>query len=194
LLLWLTCANFGMGSVRIWSGEERLTLPCRTICRKARSRHGFSCMYSIYKYDLYPSHTVLSLPSPLHCVDVACFKECRLIHHFSTTSSPSRLFSLITFSLLRSWKLSPSTKMKLSSFLLPLTCLANGATALSAAGWKGQSIYQVITDRFARTDGSTTAACNAANGVYCGGTWRGIINHLDYIQNMGFTAVSTICG
>ncbi|PQE04128.1 hypothetical protein CJF31_00003239 [Rutstroemia sp. NJR-2017a BVV2] len=81
------------------------------------------------------------------------------------------------------------TKMKLSSFLLPLTCLANGATALSAAGWRGQSIYQVITDRFARTDGSTTAACNAANGVYCGGTWRGIINHLDYIQNMGFTAI-----
>ncbi|PQE33091.1 hypothetical protein CJF32_00007648 [Rutstroemia sp. NJR-2017a WRK4] len=79
--------------------------------------------------------------------------------------------------------------MKLSSFLLPLTCLASGATALSAAGWKGQSIYQVITDRFARTDGSTTAACNAANGVYCGGTWRGIINHLDYIQNMGFTAI-----
>jgi alpha-amylase len=84
--------------------------------------------------------------------------------------------------------------MKLSSFLLPLTCLANGATALSAAGWRGQSIYQVITDRFARTDGSTTAACNAASGVYCGGTWRGIINHLDYIQNMGFTAVSKICG
>lgn len=44
-----------------------------------------------------------------------------------------------------------------------------------------------MTDRFARTDGSTTAACNLND--YCGGTWQGLINHLDYIQGMGFTAV-----
>jgi alpha-amylase len=25
--------------------------------------------------------------------------------------------------------------------------------------------------------------------VYCGGSWEGIINNLDYIQNMGFDAV-----
>ena len=25
--------------------------------------------------------------------------------------------------------------------------------------------------------------------MYCGGTWQGIIKHLDYIQGMGFTAV-----
>lgn len=43
--------------------------------------------------------------------------------------------------------------------------------------------------RYARTDGSTTATCNVADGNYCGGSWRGIINELDYIQNMGFTAV-----
>ncbi|EAU35425.1 hypothetical protein ATEG_03623 [Aspergillus terreus NIH2624] len=46
-----------------------------------------------------------------------------------------------------------------------------------------------MTDRFARTDGSTTAACNTTAGLYCGGTWRGTINHLDYIQGMGFDAV-----
>ncbi|KAL2868005.1 alpha-amylase [Aspergillus lucknowensis] len=46
-----------------------------------------------------------------------------------------------------------------------------------------------MTDRFARTDGSTTQACNATEGLYCGGTWRGMINHLDYIQGMGFDAV-----
>ncbi|KAK0970451.1 hypothetical protein LTR54_017953 [Friedmanniomyces endolithicus] len=44
-----------------------------------------------------------------------------------------------------------------------------------------------MTDRFARTDGSTTAACNLND--YCGGTWQGLINRLDYIQGMGFTAV-----
>lgn len=50
----------------------------------------------------------------------------------------------------------------------------------------------VLTDRFARTDGSTTAACNTGSQIYCGGTRQGIINHLDYIQNMGFTAVGDL--
>lgn len=62
------------------------------------------------------------------------------------------------------------------------------AQCLNAAGWRSQSIYQVLTDRFARTDGSTTAACDLSE--YCGGTWQGIISQLDYIQDMGFTAVS----
>ena len=60
--------------------------------------------------------------------------------------------------------------------------------AASAADWRGRSIYQVVTDRFARTDNSTTASCSNLND-YCGGSWQGIINRLDYIQNMGFTAV-----
>ncbi|RAL07534.1 alpha-amylase [Aspergillus homomorphus CBS 101889] len=46
-----------------------------------------------------------------------------------------------------------------------------------------------MTDRFARTDGSTTAPCNTTAGLYCGGTWRGLIGHLDYIEGMGFDAV-----
>ncbi|KAL2128834.1 hypothetical protein VTI74DRAFT_8580 [Chaetomium olivicolor] len=64
-----------------------------------------------------------------------------------------------------------------------------GVAALSAAEWRKQSIYQVVVDRFARTDLSTTAQCNPSNQVYCGGTWRGLISKLDYIQGMGFTAV-----
>jgi alpha-amylase len=64
-----------------------------------------------------------------------------------------------------------------------------GASALSATEWRKQSIYQVVTDRFARTDSSTTAPCNTADQVYCGGTWRGLISKLDYIKGMGFTAV-----
>ncbi|GIZ49246.1 hypothetical protein CKM354_001227800 [Cercospora kikuchii] len=58
---------------------------------------------------------------------------------------------------------------------------------LTPAQWRSQSIYQVMTDRFVRSDGSTTAPCNIND--YCGGTWRGIINQLDYIEQMGFTAV-----
>ncbi|GKT42439.1 acid alpha-amylase [Colletotrichum spaethianum] len=63
-----------------------------------------------------------------------------------------------------------------------------GASALDAAGWRNQSIYQVITDRFATSDGSTPA-CDVTPGLYCGGTWKGITNKLDYIQNLGATAV-----
>jgi alpha-amylase len=72
----------------------------------------------------------------------------------------------------------------LSSSLALLTVVQG----LSPSGWRAQSIYQVMTDRFARTDGSTTASCDLSD--YCGGTWQGLINHLDYIQNMGSTAVS----
>lgn len=53
--------------------------------------------------------------------------------------------------------------------------------------WKSRSIYQVLTDRFARTDGSTQACNNLGN--YCGGTYKGLIRELDYIQNMGFDAI-----
>lgn len=46
-----------------------------------------------------------------------------------------------------------------------------------------------MTDRFARTDGATDAPCDPIAAPYCGGTWRGIIDKLDYIQGMGFDAI-----
>ncbi|EED14962.1 alpha-amylase, putative [Talaromyces stipitatus ATCC 10500] len=55
--------------------------------------------------------------------------------------------------------------------------------------WRSRSVYFLLTDRFARSDNSTTAECDAQLGHYCGGSWQGIINQLDYIQNMGFTAI-----
>jgi alpha-amylase len=61
--------------------------------------------------------------------------------------------------------------------------------AASRDQWLGRSVYQVVTDRFARTDNSTTASCDAGRGEYCGGSLRGIINKLDYIQELGFDAV-----
>jgi hypothetical protein len=61
--------------------------------------------------------------------------------------------------------------------------------AAATADWRSRSIYQVLTDRFARTDNSETAPCDTGAGLYCGGSFQGIINKLDYIQNLGFSAV-----
>ncbi|KAI1752466.1 alpha-amylase [Xylaria castorea] len=76
--------------------------------------------------------------------------------------------------------------MKVSALLLAALG-AISAQALSTSDWTKQSIYQVLTDRFARPDGSTSACSDFRS--YCGGTWQGIIKKLDYIQQMGFTAI-----
>jgi glycosidase len=47
---------------------------------------------------------------------------------------------------------------------------------------------QGITDRFARP-ANVTAACNVNDRKYCGGTHAALIDELDYIQQMGFSAV-----
>jgi alpha-amylase len=64
---------------------------------------------------------------------------------------------------------------------------ARPSSAAGASDWAARSIYQVVTDRYALPNGSTTATCNLNN--YCGGTWNAITQNLDYIQNMGFTAL-----
>jgi alpha-amylase len=53
--------------------------------------------------------------------------------------------------------------------------------------WKSRTIYQLLTDRFARSDNNRRDCSNL--GKYCGGTFRGIINNLDYIHEMGFDAI-----
>ena len=81
--------------------------------------------------------------------------------------------------------------MRVLDALLAVLSLLPAAQALSPAEWRSQSIYQVVTDRFARTDESTTAHCDLTKQDYCGGSWNGIVKKLDYIQEMGFTAVSS---
>ncbi|KAI9736785.1 MAG: hypothetical protein M1834_000989 [Cirrosporium novae-zelandiae] len=61
--------------------------------------------------------------------------------------------------------------------------------AATAKQWRSRSIYQVVTDRYALTSGSTSKPCDPALGIYCGGTWKGLTKKLDYIKNMGFDAV-----
>jgi alpha-amylase len=73
-----------------------------------------------------------------------------------------------------------------SSVALVLAGLAGWSSAATPDQWAQRSIYQVITDRFARS-ADQNAACNITQ--YCGGTWAGLVDQLDYIQNMGFTAV-----
>jgi alpha-amylase len=45
----------------------------------------------------------------------------------------------------------------------------------------------VLTDRFARNNGSTKGCDNL--GAYCGGGYVGLKNNLDYIHGMGFDAI-----
>ena len=53
--------------------------------------------------------------------------------------------------------------------------------------WKSRTIYELLTDRFARTGGDYKVGCDLSK--YCGGTFQGIQQHLDYIAGMGFNAI-----
>jgi glycosidase len=56
--------------------------------------------------------------------------------------------------------------------------------------WRDQMIYQIMIDRFA--DGDVNNDMNVeltAPGRFHGGDWQGVIDHLDYLQNLGVTAL-----
>jgi len=65
----------------------------------------------------------------------------------------------------------------------------NISSAATPEQRRTRSIYQLLTDRFARTDSSTTAPCADGYQGFCGGSWKGIESHLDYIQGMDFDAI-----
>lgn len=73
-----------------------------------------------------------------------------------------------------------SLTMRSSVLNLAALALVGLSNAANVTEWKSQAIYQVMIDRYARTDGSTTAECEVSK--FCGGTWAGLIKHLDYIQ------------
>ena len=70
-------------------------------------------------------------------------------------------------------------------FSLLLLLLISSISSRTKSEWKSRSIYQVLTDRFART--SDTGSCTLSK--YCGGNYKGIIQKLDYIKGMGFNAI-----
>jgi len=71
---------------------------------------------------------------------------------------------------------------------IPLVTFVSGA---SQDDWRRRSVYQLMTDRFSRTDDTDNTPCDVLK--YCNGTYKGLINHLDWIQDMGFTAVCLPC-
>ncbi|KAJ7053827.1 glycoside hydrolase family 13 protein [Mycena amicta] len=74
--------------------------------------------------------------------------------------------------------------------LLPLLLASPmPSLAASAADWASRSIYQLVTDRFALPPSSSNTPCDTSHRTFCGGSWTGISDHLDYIQGMGFDAI-----
>eukprot|EP01137_Pigoraptor_chileana_P026263 Opistho-2@96975 len=59
--------------------------------------------------------------------------------------------------------------------------------AATAEQWRGRTIYQLLTDRFAQAQDPSSTCSNLKD--YCGGTFKGIEAQLDYIQGMGFDAI-----
>ena len=58
---------------------------------------------------------------------------------------------------------------------------------LAQQKWKKRSVYFLLTDRFEKSTAGGSACTNLSN--YCGGTFKGLTNGLDYIKGMGFDAV-----
>ena len=69
--------------------------------------------------------------------------------------------------------------------------LAVGAAEKEERKWQDETVYSLMIDRFNNGDqtNDTGVDINDPNG-YHGGDFQGIIDQLDYIKEMGFTAIS----
>lgn len=76
--------------------------------------------------------------------------------------------------------------MKINHFLA-LGLILSLVLAGTPEEWKSRTIYQLLTDRYSRGNGDTSDCPDL--GQYCGGTFKGITDHLDYIKNLGFDAI-----
>lgn len=74
--------------------------------------------------------------------------------------------------------------------LLLVFLLINMINCASIDAWRNRTIYQLLTDRFARplTNSKPFGQCGNWND-YCGGTFQGIEERLDFIASMGFDAI-----
>ncbi|RXK40840.1 alpha-amylase [Tremella mesenterica] len=79
--------------------------------------------------------------------------------------------------------------------LVGLTSL-HSVHAATADDWRGRSLYQIITDRFAPPSDTAPArtsplpsTCDPLAQTWCGGTWLSIIDKLDYLQGMGIDSI-----
>eukprot|EP01102_Stenamoeba_stenopodia_P013174 TRINITY_DN4238_c0_g1_i1.p1 TRINITY_DN4238_c0_g1~~TRINITY_DN4238_c0_g1_i1.p1 ORF type:complete len:467 (+),score=100.77 TRINITY_DN4238_c0_g1_i1:205-1605(+) len=76
---------------------------------------------------------------------------------------------------------------RVSVLFVLLALLFVGVHSATKEQWYSRTIYQLLTDRFAQDTFSTNGCDNLSD--YCGGTWQGITNNLDYITGMGFDAI-----
>lgn len=76
--------------------------------------------------------------------------------------------------------------MKFACSLAIASSLALAAQTKTVEEWKKRSVYQLLTDRY-NFKGASAACLDLHN--YCGGTFSGITEKLDYIQGMGFDAI-----
>ncbi|MBM7579774.1 alpha-amylase family glycosyl hydrolase [Jeotgalibacillus terrae] len=88
--------------------------------------------------------------------------------------------------------------MRRVSALLLITILLFNSAFLSSAGavekeerkWQDESIYFLMVDRFSNGDTSNDLTVDTQDPLaYHGGDFQGIINELDHIEEMGFTAI-----
>ncbi|ALC91893.1 alpha-amlyase [Bacillus sp. FJAT-18017] len=84
---------------------------------------------------------------------------------------------------------------KKAAILLLAICFALGALPVQAAEkaerqWQDETIYFLMVDRFSNGDANNDFNANPDDPkAYHGGDFKGIIDKLDYIKNMGFTAI-----
>lgn len=74
--------------------------------------------------------------------------------------------------------------------LLLLSSWSGAAWCVPFRDWQSRTIYQLLTDRFAKSPSSADpfAPCDDLSD-YCGGTFAGVEAQLDYIAAMGFDAL-----
>lgn len=73
----------------------------------------------------------------------------------------------------------------MKTFIFALLLFFAGCSTLDQ--WKSRVIYQLLTDRFALNYSSDMPCENLNN--YCGGSFKGLISNLSYIEDMGFDAI-----
>jgi glycosidase len=88
----------------------------------------------------------------------------------------------------------PNRSLALALVTLALAGCQSGALHVASPAWEDQVIYFIFTDRFANGDPSNddqdAGEFDPANkDKYSGGDLQGIIDHLDYIQGLGATAI-----
>src|SRR3954451_16258491 len=75
--------------------------------------------------------------------------------------------------------------------LLLFNALPVGAVEKEDRKWQDETVYSLMIDRFNNGDQSNDMDVDLDDPIgYHGGDFQGVIDQLDYIKDMGFTAIS----